>query len=150
MWVSFWLLGWNGDGVSASVRRDDFTGVRTGDFECYENHKLSLVSQFYAGQTTKVASYMDCGLACVARKGCVSYNFGVMADAGGKHVCELLSTDKYNKSGSFLVDPNFHHFTIRVRSVIVFRAKEYSLRLCQPTQRPIQSRFHIQALFGLS
>ena len=97
-------------------QRDTFTKIYFGDFECYENHVIAVTPELRAGQTVKVGESLDCGFACTRLKTCFSYNFGLTPDGDGKHVCELLSTDKYNNSGNFQGDANFHHFAIRVRT----------------------------------
>lgn len=42
------------------------------------------------------------------------YNFQKDADNEGKHVCEALSTDKYNNSEDFHPSEGFDHFSIAV------------------------------------
>ena len=58
----------------------------------------------------------DCALACLKIPSCFSYNMATLRDVntGGKRLCELLPSDKYNNSDKFITSREFHHFHIPV------------------------------------
>jgi hypothetical protein len=49
-----------------------------------------------------------CALKCLKKVECVSFNFG--NPVNGKHVCELLRTDKYNSRSSYVNSTDYHYF----------------------------------------
>ncbi|KAL9966881.1 hypothetical protein ACROYT_G025018 [Oculina patagonica] len=63
-------------------------------------------------ETAYVETVKHCLLKCVKNRQCFSTNFGVTLRDDGKVLCELLSSDKYNSSGSFQQSSSFHHFSI--------------------------------------
>ncbi|XP_068721423.1 uncharacterized protein [Montipora capricornis] len=57
---------------------------------------------------------MDCAFKCLAKMSCFSFNFATLAadSNSGRHLCELLASDKYNHANSFVPSRDFHHFAI--------------------------------------
>ena len=76
---------------------------------------------FHYLNATKVGSSLvtkvsACNLACVDNPSCVSFNVAAQPDIYGHLLCELLATDKYNSSDQFKENPDFHYYSIYVRS----------------------------------
>ncbi len=69
-------------------------------------------------ETAYVETVKHCLLKCVKNRQCFSTNFGVTLRDDGKVLCELLSSDKYNSSGSFQQSSSFHHFSILVSCLL--------------------------------
>lgn len=63
-------------------------------------------------ETAYVETVKHCLLKCVKNRQCFSSNIGVTSRHDRKVLCELLSSDKYNSSGSFQQSPSFHHYSI--------------------------------------
>ncbi|KAL9966882.1 hypothetical protein ACROYT_G025019 [Oculina patagonica] len=63
-------------------------------------------------ETLFVETGKHCLLKCVKNRQCFSTNIGVTSRHDGKVLCELLSSDKYNSSGSFQQSSSFHHYSI--------------------------------------
>ena len=59
---------------------------------------------------------MDCAFKCLEKMSCFSFNFAILAadSKSGRHLCELLASDKYNHANSFVPSRDFHHFAIWV------------------------------------
>lgn len=68
--------------------------------------------------TFAVNDIFDCTFECLQIPQCVSLNLEVKEDAGGKLLCELLSSDKHKNSTEFKGNEISHHFSIKVSSVI--------------------------------
>ena len=85
-------------------------------FMRHDKHRLT-APQGIHGTTTKEESCISCGLTCGRFTWCFSFNFGINPCRDGKHVCEILSTDKYNNSEGFQPSQEFHHFSIVVRII---------------------------------
>ena len=64
--------------------------------------------------STKKRSPTDCSFECLKHTWCRSYNFQKAADKEGRHICEVLSADKYNNSEDFRSSEEFDHFSIVV------------------------------------
>ena len=65
--------------------------------------------------TREEDSCVSCGMMCSRLLWCFSFNCGIEPTMdGGKHKCELLSTDKYNSSERLQPSAEFHHFSILV------------------------------------
>ena len=58
---------------------------------------------------------MQCALNCLVTVGCRSFNFKLQAEFDGKHLCELLASDKFNDSKRYVPSTEFHHYSIAVR-----------------------------------
>ena len=61
-----------------------------------------------------VENSLSCALSCLNNLACFSFNFAAFPDNAGKFTCEILSSDKFNNSESFLPSKTFHHFSIVV------------------------------------
>ena len=94
--------------------RDSQLGKFSALFMRHDKHRLT-APQGIHGTTTKEESCISCGLTCGRFTWCFSFNFGINPYRDGKHVCEILSTDKYNNSEGFQPSQEFHHFSIVVR-----------------------------------
>ena len=97
---------------SQALKRDHHKGKSFAYFERHESHQLSPSS--VKKVATKEDSSMDCGFVCVRLSWCVSFNFQRSSDAEGKHLCEVLSADKYNNSQNFQASKEFDHFSLPV------------------------------------
>lgn len=89
------------------------------NFVKHENSRLSPTSSDAQGVTTKEDSSLACGLLCTRLSRCFSFNFEIGPDEQGKHVCEALSTDRFNSSQDFHRNTEFHHFSLLVRYFVV-------------------------------
>ena len=74
---------------------------------------------------TRVQTLTDCGIACVKSKSCFSFNIAIRPDNYGYFVCELLASDKYQKSDDFIFSDNFHHYSIVVSKLIEYSWSPY-------------------------
>lgn len=64
-----------------------------------------------------VYDFFQCALNCLVTVRCRSFNLKLQAELDGKHLCELLASDKFNHSDSegYEVSTEFHHYSIAVR-----------------------------------
>ena len=60
---------------------------------------------------------LSCAFSCLKHLACFSFNFAAFPDKTGKFTCEILSSDNYNNSKSFLPSKTFHHFSILVSNL---------------------------------
>ena len=60
---------------------------------------------------------LSCAFSCLKHLACFSFNFAAFPDKTGKYTREILSSDKYNNSKSFLPIKTFHHFSILVSNL---------------------------------
>lgn len=65
--------------------------------------------------TDYVYDAIQCGLHCLTTLGCLSFNLRLKAKVEGRHLCELLASDKFNHSLRFEPSEEFHHYSILVR-----------------------------------
>lgn len=65
-------------------------------------------------QTDFVYDAFQCGLNCLLDVKCISFNFKLQALFGGKHMCELLASDKFDHSIYLEPRAEFHHYSILV------------------------------------
>lgn len=64
---------------------------------------------------TFVKEILECGKLCVDHKSCFSANFGPVVREGRiKNLCQLLPSDKYNKSNKFDENPLLQHLSLKV------------------------------------
>ena len=98
--------------------RDSTTGVLVAAFERHENHLLSAGAE----KSSREDSSLDCALVCTGFAWCWSYNFQKTADKNDKHLCELLSTDRFRNSVHFVAHGDFNHFSMKVRTFRCIRA----------------------------
>jgi len=57
----------------------------------------------------------ECGFACVNISTCFSFNLAAFSDImSGKILCELLPSDIYNNSKTFVASQFYHHYSITV------------------------------------
>ena len=99
-----------------TLLRDSELGEFSAQFMRHDKHRLLSPSGHQIhGTTTEEESCISCGLTCGRFTWCFSFNCGINPYRDGKHVCEILSTDKYNNSEGFQPSQEFHHFSIVVR-----------------------------------
>jgi len=68
--------------------------------------------------TEFVSNSIQCAMNCLVTVRCRSFNFRLQADIDGKHICELLASDKFNSSERYVLNKEFHHYSIVVRLLI--------------------------------
>ena len=96
-----------------SFNRHNTKDMTSANFEAYPRHVLNI--SLVAAPAIHVSDKIDCALQCLVNMDCFSFNFAVVPNINGLHVCQLLATDKYNHSNSFLPSPlEFDHFAIMV------------------------------------
>ena len=96
---------------SKVLKRDAGEGVAYAYFAAHKFRSLNLAPLV----STSVKEPRDCGKLCVDHSSCFSTNLAAFGDQGGKIICELLPSDKYNNSNKFIGNLTFHHFSIKVR-----------------------------------
>lgn len=64
--------------------------------------------------TDFVYDAIQCALNCLVKTECISFNFGLKAVLKGKHLCELLASDKFKYSTYLQPSAEFHHYSIWV------------------------------------
>lgn len=89
-------------------------GHSAGHTSFIENRHHSLRIQRVLHRDTLYDS-MQCALNCLVTVGCRSFNFKLQAEFDGKHLCELLASDKFNHSKQYIPSTEFHHYSIAVR-----------------------------------
>lgn len=62
-------------------------------------------------QTDFVYDTFQCALNCLVNVECISFNFKLQAHFGGKHLCELLASDKITSSAYLEPSAEFHHYS---------------------------------------
>ena len=63
--------------------------------------------------TLQVSRIGECTLECINNHECFSVNFINQAE-GGKHICELINTDRFTQPDKFGINQDFHHYNIKV------------------------------------
>ena len=66
--------------------------------------------------TLQVSSLGECTLGCINNQECFSVNFG---DTQGRHICELINTDRFSQPDKFAASQDFYHYNIKVRQVFL-------------------------------
>ena len=98
------------DARGQGVSRDQQRGIAFANFKAHKFSYLNITSL----TTGYVLNGRECGLACVNISSCFSFNLAAFYDITEKILCELLPSDKYNNSDTFVTSELFHHFSIRV------------------------------------
>lgn len=65
-------------------------------------------------QSTLVVDMMGCLGSCVNSQWCKVGNLKIKPEKNGLYLCEVFSTDAYNKNNKLTVNKVFRHFRIRV------------------------------------
>ena len=99
------------------LKRNSGQGVAYANFAAHKFHYLNISPLL----SVSVNEFRECGKLCVDHLLCFSFNGAVFRDMEGKILCELLPSDKYNKSSEFASSQIFHHFSIKVGKMYVFR-----------------------------
>ncbi|XP_068677124.1 uncharacterized protein [Montipora capricornis] len=93
------------------LQRGEYQHIKYANFQNFF-HQMLNISQVLASYYA--TDYMDCAFKCLEKMSCFSFNFATLpADSNsGRHLCELLASDKYNHANSFVPSRDFHHFAI--------------------------------------
>jgi len=100
----------NSNGRLKSLMRDQVNKIGYANFVKHENSSLN-VSVALNGFVRLVG---ECAYVCINSSNGFSFNFAANADIHGRHICEILSTDKYNDSANFISKTGFRHYSIFV------------------------------------
>ena len=93
------------------LKRDTKNGVAYANFAAHKFSHLDLPPLVSAS----VKEFRECGQLCVDHSSCFSFNCAAFLDnVERKILCQLLQSDKYNKSSKFAPSAIFHHFSIKV------------------------------------
>lgn len=96
---------------SKILKRDRKDGVNYVNFVSHKFSFLDLPPLLSA----LVSTVGECGVTCVDNPSCFSFNCAAFLDnVHRKMSCQLLPSDKYNKSNKFSSSPTFHHYSIKV------------------------------------
>ena len=96
---------------SKGLKRDSRLGIAYANFVAHKFSRLDLTPLV----STSVKEIKECGKLCVDHFSCFSFNCAAFRDnVERKMLCQLLQSDKYNKSNMFAPSPSFHHFSIEV------------------------------------
>ena len=96
---------------SKGLKRDSRIGVAYANFVAHKFSRLDLSPLVSAS----VQEIRECGKLCVDHTSCFSFNLAAFRDnVERKILCQLLQSDKYNKTAMFVPSPIFHHFSIKV------------------------------------
>ncbi|KAK3753642.1 hypothetical protein QZH41_014756 [Actinostola sp. cb2023] len=98
----------NSNGRLKSLMRDKVNKIGYANFVKHENSSLN-VSVALNGFVRLVG---ECAYVCINSSNGFSFNFAANADIHGRHICEILSTDKYNDSANFISKTGFRHYSI--------------------------------------
>ena len=98
---------------SNGVKRNPGQGVAYANFVADKFHYLNITPL----ASVSMEEFRECGKLCVDQSSCFSFNGAVFRDMEGKILCELLPSDKYNKSSKFVSSQIFHHFSIKVSKI---------------------------------
>ncbi|XP_068721427.1 uncharacterized protein [Montipora capricornis] len=93
------------------LQRGEYQHVNYAYFQTFF-HQMLNISQVLA--LYYVTDDMDCAFKCLEKMSCFSFNFATLAadSKSGRHLCELLASDKYNHANSFVPSRDYHHFAI--------------------------------------
>ena len=99
--------------------------LKYANFAQFRNHTLKTTVVM---ETRIVMSDEECVLSCSESPTCRSLNFNTTSDGQGRHLCQLLDTDKFVSHFDFVVSSEFHHFSCTVSSLSSrpFYIKRYS------------------------
>jgi len=110
---------------SKALKRDAGNGVAYAKFAAHKFRYLNLAPLV----STSVKEPREYSKLCVDHSSCFSTNLAAFRDQGGKIICELLPSDKYNNSDKFLDSATFHHLVIKVRKRLKY-LKPVLLNIC--------------------
>ena len=65
-------------------------------------------------KSTKVKNMLGCLSECIPVHWCKSVNLKTTPEKDGRHVCELLSTNKYTKVNNLTEDAAYQHLSLKV------------------------------------
>ena len=98
------------------LKRHAGDGVAYANFAAHKFHYLNITPLL----SVSVSEFRECGKLCVDHFSCFSFNGAAFRDMESrKMLCELLPSDKYNRSSKFTSSQIFHHFSIKVGKIIV-------------------------------
>lgn len=96
--------------LKGSLRRDTVNKSGYAGFVKHKNSYLH-VSVALKGFVRRAG---ECAFVCANSSIGFSFNFAINPDIHGRHVCEILATDKYNASDKFSCKLGFNHYSIYV------------------------------------
>ena len=102
------------DGKKGLKRRAG-DGVAYANFAAHKFHYLNITPLL----SVSVSEFRECDKLCVDHFSCFSFNGAAFRDMERKMLCELLPSDKYNRSSKFVASQIFHHFSIKVGKTII-------------------------------
>lgn len=88
--------------------------LKYANFAQFRNHTLKTTVVM---ETRTVMSDEECLLSCSESPNCRSLNFNTTPDGQGRHLCQILDTDKFVSHFDFVVSSEFHHFSCTVSSL---------------------------------
>ena len=94
-------------------------GKSAGYASFIENHHYYLRTQQIL-RSDFVYDSMQCALNCLVVVGCRSFNFRLQEEFDGKHLCELLASDKFKQSNRFAPSSKYYYYSITVRRPIFY------------------------------
>ena len=101
--------------VTKALDRDRYLDVSSAYFEIHKSSRLSLAPSTM-NVTTMEDCPMECGFLCIRLPWCLSYNFKRYRGSAAKHLCEVLSIDKYKEPRGFRPSADFDHYSVKVNS----------------------------------
>ena len=110
---------------------DELThGVSSAYFEIHESRRLSPSSG--VAVSSKVASPVECALACRRLPWCLSYNFQKTPYRNGGHICECLDVGgNHTNTEDLMPSEEFDHYSVLVRLSII---REWGAKSCITTR----------------
>lgn len=101
--------------------------LKYANFAQFRNHTLKTTVVM---ETRIVMNDEECLLSCSESPNCRSLNFNTTPDGQGRHLCQLLDTDKFVSHFDFVVSSEFHHFSCTISSLSSrpFYIKPYSIK----------------------
>ncbi|XP_068722730.1 uncharacterized protein [Montipora capricornis] len=94
------------------LHRGEYQEVNYVNFKKFF-HQMLNISHVLASCHMYSMDYSDCALKCLLNMSCFSFNFATLPDNNsGQYLCELLASDKYNHTNSFVPSRDFDHFAI--------------------------------------
>ena len=87
--------------------------LKYANFAQFRNHTLKTTVVM---ETQTVMNDEECLLSFSEFPNCRSLNFNTTPDGQGRHLCQILDTDKFVSHFDFVVSSGFHHFSCTVSS----------------------------------
>ena len=91
--------------AQASLYRDQQTSYGNFKVTHYQHLSATVITSFLTEDDLK------CPFKCAVERTCFSYNLAAHPDSNGRHLCEMLATDKYRARHKLQPNASFHHFS---------------------------------------